>query len=288
MQDRISNMDRNFYVVDVFSLGTQPFTGNQLAVFPNAEGYDDKSLQLIAREMNFSETTFIFPPDEENVHANVRIFTPYQEIPFAGHPTLGTAYVLWKFLLKDKPKVIQIKLLNGIIPVAADEHGLFAMTQHPATFGKTVEDLKLVADAIGLLPEDIDESLPVQEVSTGLPFLQIPLKHDKISEIKINLEANRKLIENLDAKALSVFHKDADRVHARVFVHHYGIPEDPATGSNAGCLGAYIKEHLKDPSPIIINQGKEIGRPSLLYVVPDTNPIVGGYSVVSMQGNLMV
>ena len=266
---------KEFYMVDVFT--DNRFGGNQLAVFTQGHHFREEELQAIAREINFSETTFIFPEESQGDHYRVRIFTPAEEVPFAGHPTLGTAYVIQTYLTQDKRDQIVLDLNVGPIPVTieydGDSVGKMTMKQNPPVFGETLsaEDL---AGVLNISPADVDLRFPIQEVSTGLPFIIVPLKTmEAVSRARLNKEAYEALISALQAKAILFFAPETvhaeNQLHARVFTEYFGVPEDPATGSANGCLAGYLLRYEYFGSRelnIRVEQGFEIGRNAILFL----------------------
>ena len=286
-----------FVQFDVFS--SQPFKGNPLAVFPDARSLNDSEMQAIAREMNLSETTFIFPrePAVENERGiRVRIFTVLEELPFAGHPTLGTA-----FALRADSGASEIKLdLNvGTIPVHFEESlgepAFGEMTQAEPVFGLT-HDLNKIAEVTGIPREDIDPELPVQTVSTGVPFTILPLRSlEAIGRLQIN---QQRASEYLSASAGKFFfcvtRETVDplaRLHARMLFYN---GEDPATGSASGCAAAWMVAHRVAASDerVLIEQGVEMKRPSRIFVRASrhgdrvVNVRVGGNVVEVLRGEL--
>ena len=266
-----------YYIVDVFA--EKKYAGNQLAVFRGGkELFSDEEMQLIAKEMNFSETTFILSDEPETNGYNVRIFTPAREVPFAGHPTLGTAYIIQREIIKQPIKVVNLNLKVGQIPIdlfynSSEELEMLIMKQKEPTFGSELSRESL-STVLNIDKNEIDDRVPIQEVSTGVPFIIVPIRTlDSIKRIKVNTEEYFKLIENTEAKAIHVFcpetqHKE-NQIHVRMFADYYGVPEDPATGSAAGCLAAYLVKHKyfgKNKIDIRAEQGYEIGRPSLLFL----------------------
>ncbi|SUV09208.1 MULTISPECIES: PhzF family phenazine biosynthesis protein [Priestia] len=261
-----------YSIVDVFA--QRKYTGNQLAVFKDAGSLSDKEMQQMAKEINFSETTFITSASPQKGEYDVRIFTPTEEVPFAGHPTLGTAYVIREELEEKDTEELTLHYKAGPTPVTYDEQkDVLWMTQGQPTFGKVL-DKKQVADVLNLDEAYIDMRFPVQEVSTGLPVILVPLTSlEAAKEINVDKEKYFKLIENTEAKAIMVFspetyHED-HHVNARDFADYYGVPEDAATGSANGCLAAYLVKYgyfNQQAIDICVEQGYEIGRPSLLYV----------------------
>jgi trans-2,3-dihydro-3-hydroxyanthranilate isomerase len=220
--------------------------------------------------MNYSETTFVLSEEETDGGYDVRIFTPGDEVPFAGHPTLGTAYVIQHEILASPVASVTLKLKAGEIPVTFGE--VLWMRQLPPTFG-AILDSALVARTLNLEMADLDDRSPVQEVSTGLPALVVPLRDlDALRRCKVDWKRFTEVAGS--GKNLYVFcpepHDDGPGdLSGRMFADDLGVPEDPATGSAAGCLAAYLLEHsyLKtDSVDVRVEQGYEIGRPSLLYL----------------------
>jgi trans-2,3-dihydro-3-hydroxyanthranilate isomerase len=257
-----------FYIVDVFA--EEKYAGNQLAVVRGGAGLPDERLQKIALEMNYSETTFLFSEEETEGGYDVRIFTPGNEIPFAGHPTLGTAYVIQHQILASPVERITLKLKAGEISVTFGE--VLWMRQLQPTFG-AILDSALFARTLNLETTDLDDRFPVQEVSTGLPALIVPLRDlDALRRCKVDWERYREVAD--PGKNLYVFcpeshHDGPGHLSARMFANDLGVPEDPATGSAAGCLAAYLLEHSylgTDTVDVRVEQGYEIDRPSLLYL----------------------
>ncbi len=289
-----------FYIVDVFA--EEKYAGNQLAVFTNAGTLSDIKMQKIAKEMNYSETTFVLSEEERTLRYDVRIFTPEKEVPFAGHPTLGTAFIIQKEIMKKPTKEVILNLKVGQIPVTlVYGNGVLDtlwMKQMPPEFFQ-VFDTGEISPVLSIDEKDIDNKFPIQEVSTGLPFIIVPLKSlDAVKRAKIAKDKYYELIENTKAKAILIFcpepcSKEND-LHVRVFVDYYGIPEDPATGSGNGCLAGYLVKNLyfgKDYIDIKVEQGYEIGRPSLLYLRAGKNKeidvFVGGKVIPVAKGELI-
>ncbi|MFX1504128.1 MAG: PhzF family phenazine biosynthesis protein [Promethearchaeota archaeon] len=286
-----------FYIVDVFA--ERRFEGNQLAVFMCDKVLFEAEMQKIAKEMNYSETTFI--TSKENY--DVRIFTPKVEIPFAGHPTLGTAFVIQQELIKRNIKTILLNLKIGPIPVLfkykSGKPDLIWMEQYPPTFTRFF-DIELISQILGLNESDIDERFPIQEVSTGAPFIIVPLKTlDALKRTKVDVDKCLDLMEKTESKVMLIFcpetRNKGNDLSVRVFGHYHDIPEDPATGSGNGCLAAYLVKHQyfnKNRIDIRVEQGYEIGRPSLLYLRAESNSegeisvSVGGKVILSAKGEL--
>ena len=287
-------MSLTFYIVDVFA--EERYAGNQLAVVRGGTGLPDETLQKIALEMNYSETTFVLSEEESEGGYDVRIFTPGDEVPFAGHPTLGTAYVIQHEILTSPVARITLNLKAGKIPVTFGE--VLWMRQLPPTFGATL-DSALVARSLNLETANLDDRFPVQEVSTGLPAHVVPLRDmDALRRCKVDWERYTEVAG--PGKNLYVFcpesHDDGPGdLSARMFANDLGVPEDPATGSAAGCLAAYLVEHRylgTDSIDVQVEQGYEIGRPSLLYLqaekkVDETTVHVGGKVQMVARGELI-
>lgn len=264
-------MEYKFYQVDVFT--RDPFGGNPLAVFPDAAGLSDSSMLQIAREMNLSETTFVFPAEWSGVDFEVRIFTPGKEIPFGGHPIIGTANVLQLAGKRGRdPHLMRLGTKIGPIDVTAENEYLF-MKQLLPSFEDCDVDAKMVAQAFSLSSEEIDSRWPIQIVSTGLPAILVPLKNcEALAKIKPSLPDLEKILTDTDLIYLfALENPDIEAtVYSRAFAPFIGIPEDPATGSVAGALGSYLVKHrvIADEyaENILIRQGIEMGRPSSLLV----------------------
>jgi trans-2,3-dihydro-3-hydroxyanthranilate isomerase len=224
-----------FYITDVF--GSQKYSGNQLATFVNCAHLSSAEMQQIAREINFSETTFITSTEPRNGGFDVRIFTPGAEVDFAGHPTIGTAYIIQKYILKEKQHLVKLNLKVGQIPVEL-LGDVFWMQQVEPIFGETL-DTNILASVLQLSESDFDTRFPIQEVSTGLPFTIVPLKSmESLKKAIINLEKYNDFITKVWAKGILVFcpegYSPEQHLGVRVFVNYVGIPEDPATGSGCG------------------------------------------------------
>jgi trans-2,3-dihydro-3-hydroxyanthranilate isomerase len=286
-----------FYIVDVFA--EKKYAGNQLAVFREAGELSSEEMQQLARETNFSETTFILQDKQRDNGYDVRIFTPGEEVPFAGHPTLGTAYIIRNEILKGKAEVVFLNLKVGKIPVTFSQDGYCWMKQIEPEFGKQ-HSAETMTAILGLPVADIDGRYPLQEVSTGLPFFIVPLKTiTALKSAKVDRDKYFAYIKDSWAKGILVFcpqaHEAQNDISVRVFVDCYGIPEDPATGSGNGCLAGYLVKHRyfgKDSIDIRSEQGYEIGRPSLLFLKAEQegakiNILVGGKSVIVAKGEFI-
>lgn len=256
---------------DVFT--SKPLEGNSLAVFFDARGLSDAEMQSIAKEMNLSETTFICPRDAETERergVRVRIFTVQEELPFAGHPTLGTAFALRG---ESGAKQIALELNVGKVPVRFEEtpgEAAFGeMTQIDPVFGMQ-HDREAVARATGLRVEDFDPGLPIETVSTGLAFTVTPLKSlAVIQKLRVDLNRAGEYLERTGGKFLYFVAREtvdpAARLHARMLFYN---GEDPATGSAAGCTAAWMVAHgvAKPDERVLIEQGIEMQRPSRIFV----------------------
>ncbi len=271
----MKNQCLEFYLVDVFA--EKPLAGNQLAVFLDGGSLSGRTMQAIAREMHFSETTFVLSDQPRDTGYDVRIFTPEEEVPFAGHPTLGTAFVIQQAIIRKRiPKII-LNLKVGPIPVdflyRQGRPDILWMEQNPPKFGKTFEPAA-IARALGLSRTDLDPRFPVREVSTGLPFVIAPLKTlNAIKKIEVNRTGFLKVLKGAEARCILVFcpqtYSKQNDLNVRMFAPLYGIPEDPATGSANGCLAGYLVKHHYFAKPgidIRVEQGYEIERPSILYL----------------------
>jgi trans-2,3-dihydro-3-hydroxyanthranilate isomerase len=289
-----------FYLVDVFA--EEKLTGNQLAVFLNSEGLTKQQMQQIANEMHFSETTFILSDRQRDEGHDVRIFTPFDEVPFAGHPTLGTAYVINHFINPKPADVLKLNLGVGQIPVSFEkdqsDNEVLWMKQKSPMFGKTF-NVETFAEILQLEKESFDGRFPIQEVSTGMPFIIVALKTlDAVKNAKVNLPSLQKIAQDIKGGILvfapQTYNKN-NTLNARVFVDLYGIPEDPATGSGNGCLAAYLSRYNyfgTDKVNARVEQGYEVRRPSLLLLKTENKNQtievhVGGKVVPVAKGTLL-
>jgi trans-2,3-dihydro-3-hydroxyanthranilate isomerase len=292
-------MGQSFYLVDVFA--EEKYAGNQLAVVVDAGELSSDQMQRIANEFHFSETTFILSDTMRDGGYDVRIFTPQTELPFAGHPTLGTAFVIRHRLSEKKVDTITLNLKVGQIPVTFEKDGksdtIIWMHQIPPTFGRII-DRRTIARVLNLEVEDVDERFPVQEVSTGIPFVITPLKNlDAVKRARTERTMQLKLAQSGSGDILvfspETYRKEND-LNVRVFVDLLGIPEDPATGSGNGCLAAYLCRHKyfgNDKVDIRVEQGYEIRRRSLLRLKAEAQKEridvhVGGKAILVATGKL--
>jgi trans-2,3-dihydro-3-hydroxyanthranilate isomerase len=265
-----------FLILDVFA--EDKYVGNQLAVFLDAAGFSDQEMQTLAKEMNYSETTFILTDKMEQDGYPVRIFTPAEEVPFAGHPTLGTAYAIQKEIIREPIDHLILKLKIGDIPVSfnytKDQLDSLWMVQKQPVFGEKF-DPQVIAEMLSLKIADIDNQFPVQEVSTGLPFIIVPLKNlEACKKAMVKREKFFDFIASRTVKSILVFcpetYSPQNQLNVRVFVDYFGIPEDPATGSANGCLAGYLVKFRylnKAKINVRVEQGFEIDRPSHLYLI---------------------
>jgi trans-2,3-dihydro-3-hydroxyanthranilate isomerase len=295
---RIMMKGLTFYLVDVFA--EEKYAGNQLAVVTNAGALSTAQMQRIANEMHFSETAFILSDEKRNGGYDVRIFTPAREMPFAGHPTLGTAYVIRHSLVNENINKVVLNLKVGQIPVTFEKEEnqeVLWMKQIPPIFGETF-DAANISQMLNLDLEEIDNNYPIQEVSTGVPFVIVPLKTlDAVKRVRIDKDKHLELAKETQAETL-VFcpetYKKENNLNVRVFVDLHGIPEDPAAGSANGCLAGYLSRYRyfgDDSVNARVEQGYEIGRPSLLYIKAENREgeirvYVGGKVVMVATGEL--
>ena len=287
-------MSRTFYIVDVFA--EEKYAGNQLAVVRGGADLPDEVLLKIAMEMNYSETTFILTEKERDGGYDVRIFTPGGEVPFAGHPTLGTAYVIRQEILAEPVERVTLNLKAGRVPVTFGD--VLWMRQLQPTFGATLAHAR-VASVLDLDEADLDDRYPVQEVSTGLPAIIVPLRSlDALRQCRFDRERYLELGgsgKNLYAFCPESHGENAGEMSARMFANDLGFAEDPATGSAAGCLSGYLVEHRyfgTDSIDVRLEQGYEIDRPSLLYLRAarngeETSVHVGGKVQMVARGELV-
>jgi trans-2,3-dihydro-3-hydroxyanthranilate isomerase len=299
----IHTMNYTYYICDVFT--AKRFSGNQLAVFPKADGLTAQQMQNIAREFNFSESTFVFSSDKQNMR-KVRIFTPSTEVPFAGHPNIGTAFVLASIgELDEFDELAEITFEGkaGLVPIVLrklDNEGIWCELKAPErlSFGQTVP-VKSMAATLSLTENEIiaDTHSP-QVVSVGLPFLIVQLRdRSALERAKINIHRLQKLAEQGVTPDVHIYIKSNDEfdIRARMFAPFDGVPEDPATGSANCALAALLAHHDDTHSTCLewrISQGSEMGRPSILNARiekqdgKETLAFIGGTSVMVSKGTL--
>lgn len=286
----------SFVTLDVFT--RQPLAGNQLAVITDASGLTDAEMQSIAREMNLSETTFIFPRQKSIEQASgvkVRIFTVTEELPFAGHPTLGTAFALRS---SGDAEQVDLDLRVGKVPVrfSSREGAVFGeMSQRDPEFG-AIHDREKAASALGISVDELEPELPVQTVSTGLVFAIVPFRRlSTLRSFVLQSDRAERYLAASDAKFFYLVSRETEspkaRLHARMIFYN---GEDPATGSAAGCVTAWMAKYgvIKSEEQAMIEQGLEAKRPSQIFVRATvhggtvSNVRVGGYAVEIMRGTL--
>lgn len=287
-----------FFITDVFT--SRKYGGNPLATFIDCEALSDHEMQQIAKEINFSETTFITSRQPRDGGYDVRIFTPNAEVEFAGHPTLGTAYVIRKMLGLTNADEVVLNLRIGKISVTFSETSnspsRIWMKQMTPKFGACVEPNTL-ASILGIDVTAIALVSPIEEVSTGFPTLIVPLTSlTALKRIKIDKERYFALVKEAWAKIILVFSREPyesdQALSVRVFADFYGIPEDAATGSSNGSLAAYLTRHKLLGSSSIdvsVGQGYEMGRPSTLGlrtndIQSEIEVFVGGSVVEVAEG----
>ena len=284
---------------DVFS--SKPLEGNSLAVLSDGRGLSDVEMQLVAKEMNLSETTFIFPRDagvERERGVRVRIFTVEEELPFAGHPTLGTAFFLRG---NTGAKEVVLELNVGRVPVRFEnsngEPAFGEMTQIDPEFGQRHE-VEAVARATGLSVGDFDSNFPIQTVSTGVPFTVVPLKSLAVAQnLRVDAQRAAEYLEKTGGKFMYFVTREtvdpAAGLHARMIFYN---GEDPATGSAAGCTAAWMVAHgvAQPDQRVLIEQGVEMKRPSRISVRASrsdnriVNVRVGGNAVEVIRGEVFL
>lgn len=300
-----------FLHLDVFT--DELFAGNQLAVFPDAGELPSRLMQVIAREMAFSETTFVLPPETPSTDIRMRIFTPSAEMPMAGHPVIGSTFALaragliapartqWTFGLNIGPLVVDLEW-------RASELSFVWMTQRLPQFGRTFDQVDAIAQAVGVSADDIRSTkLPVQEISCGIPYVLVPMRSRQAVDQAIpDAKALTELARQAGTSHVAVYLFTTDRgegrdqaaVYTRMFAPGLGVFEDPATGSASGPLGCYLVRHSVIPADrardILNLQGVHMGRPSRIRTAIETTGEaisrvrVGGSSVFVAEGMLRV
>ena len=274
-----------YVVADVFT--DTALTGNQLAVFTDGRGVDDGTMQKLARELNFSETVFVLPPDNGG-HARIRIFTPVTELPFAGHPILGTAFVLGGPL-----QLVEILLEtgSGVIPVTLEREGariVFGWMQQPIPRMEPFAQAEELQELLG-----VRSRLPVEVYDLGPVFTYLELEsEDEVAGLTPDFVALGRLTD----VGVNCFAGNGAHWKTRMFAPVYGVAEDPATGSAAGPLAVHLVRHgrIAPGEEIEISQGKEVGRPSTLYARVAGTPErierveVGGAAVLVARGEFQL
>lgn len=300
-----------YTLVDVFT--AKAFGGNPLAVFHDGSGLESKTMQKIANELNLSETAFICPPQKPQNQVSLRIFTPQVELPIAGHPTIGTAYVLaYLKMLPTQDGINEWTIeenfgdINVTVQKEAEKIIKIEMIQPLPVFGETLTRQALVADLLSLPKSELDFRYPIQTVSSGLPFLFVPIRSlAAMREINFRTDVwERHFSGDPDRQHIFAFtnetEEDNSTVHCRMFAPAMGISEDPATGAASGPLGAFLVEHgavshmEEGLYKIRSEQGIEMGRPSFIdiTVVKKKQKYrevkIGGSAIVVGQGELYV
>ena len=269
-----------YHLVDVFT--DRAFGGNPLAVFPNGRGLSPSIMQALAKEFNLSETTFVLPPQEAQNTYRVRIFTPAVELPMAGHPTIGTSFILAREHLIDwagPETTIRLEEGVGTIPVTLrqQDHGVIfvQMSQPLPAFGARFADKQAMAEILSLEADALDPYLPIEVVSCGVPFLFVPVRDiGAMRSIRFRQEASERILRDFETANVFVFTREIETegatVHSRMFAPALGVAEDPATGAASGPLGCYLVRHnlvaQAKKVTIISEQGLEMGRPSLIHI----------------------
>jgi trans-2,3-dihydro-3-hydroxyanthranilate isomerase len=300
-------VNAHYYTVDVFT--DCRFGGNQLAVFPDASRIAAELMPRIAREFNFSETTFVLPPNDPSHTKHVRIFTPGGELAFAGHPTVGTAHVLASIgavtLTGDETRIV---LEEGVGPVPVTiratngrpDFAQLSVAKLPEV-GPPPPSVAVLADMLSLSPNDLlGDKMPAEAVTCGTPFLFVPVRdRDAIARARPKLDRFEDALRGYVTNMVFVFAMDGERpgsqVRARMFAPVIGVPEDPATGSAAVGLGGYLASRDPRRDGLLtwrVEQGFDMGRPSILDVEVDkrageiTGVRVGGQSVMVCEGDM--
>ena len=297
-------MNKQFYILDVFA--ESKYAGNQLAVVLDFERQlTGEQMQMITREMNYSETTFILSEAPSEDGYDVRIFTPAMEMPFAGHPTIGTAYIIQEIIEQWKHDTITLNLKAGQVPVTrtVNAHGeavLWLSALQP-DFGEHFMHVAF-APILNLEPDDFDKHFPLQTVSTGLPFNLVPVKKlEAVKRAKMNLPVFEQFLAAHAGAAKGIFlfcpeaEEAGNHIHSRMFGDHYGVAEDPATGSANACLAAYMAKYKYLGVSTVdarVEQGYEINRKSLINLKASVendhyNIRVGGKCIITAEGKLV-
>ncbi len=291
----------SYTLLDVFT--NTRFGGNQLAVFSDSGDLSTEMMQQIANELNLSESAFVQPATVAEADYRVRFFTPKIELPMAGHPTVGTAYALARQGLHTQP-TLRLQQNVGVINVEiendADDLTIW-MNQPLPEFGNIFEDTQILADILSIPASGIDTNYPAQVVSTGVPFLYIPIRDiATMNSLKVRLDLWEKYLKDYATPHIFTFSRETQHagstVHSRMFAPAMGIAEDPATGAASGPLGAYLKKYnlVGQAEHIISEQGIMMGRPSFIQIdVSMANGEfskirIGGQSVLIGEGQLYI
>jgi trans-2,3-dihydro-3-hydroxyanthranilate isomerase len=298
-----------YLTADVFT--DMPFGGNQLAVFPDARGIPEHRLQDVAREFNYSETTFVYPASDQAHTRRVRIFTPGNELPFAGHPTVGTAHVLAAIgdlpLSGDETRIVFEELVGPVPVTIRTEGGVPTFCQLSVAKlpeeGPPAPPREALAAVLGLERDDVlDGEWTPRGWTCGVPYLFVPLRdRDAVARARVNLEQWERVLAGTWAPEPFVFTRAGERagsdLHGRMFAPAFGIPEDPATGSAAVAMAGYLQRRDGRGDGTLrwrLEQGFEMGRPSILDIEADvahgdiTGVRVGGGSVIVCEGTMNI
>ena len=304
--------DRTYEFVQLDVFTQTPLAGNPLAIFSDARGLNDEEMQALAREMNLSETTFILARDaatEAREGKKVRIFTVEQELPFAGHPTLGTALYLYASQSNQKPAEITLDLKAGKIPVRfsgnsenagrdrVDGQVFGEMRQRDPEFGNPLSRDD-IARVIGIAVDEIPSDWPVQPVSTGLTFTIVPFRNRQtLTDLKFSHSQAAEFLKKAGANFFYFLcpERHEGQLEARARMFFYG-GEDPATGSAAGCAASWMVQHgvARSDEQVVVRQGVECRRPSEMHVQATregeriTNVRVGGYAIEILRGTVVL
>ena len=291
-------MQRRIYTLDVFT--TKRFAGNPLAVITDGDGLTNATMQAIAREMNLAETVFVQRPTNNRALARLRIFTTTRELPLAGHPVIGTWFLLSELGVvpaSEGPVHVLQQTGAGILPVEITFHdgrpSRVTMTQKPAQFSRKHVNKAALAAALGLKPRDFDASLPIEFVSTGIPNLLVPIvSRAALARIETNLRALAQVVSSGGVMAYCFTLAGPGKAYSRGMIP-WGIIEDPATGSASGSFGAYLVQHgrLRPGQTLHIKQGVEMGRPSDIQVEIESQrgrlvPKVSGAAIRICEGHI--
>jgi trans-2,3-dihydro-3-hydroxyanthranilate isomerase len=292
-----------YYLLDIFT--DVPFGGNPMAVFTDASGLSDEQMQCIARELNLSETTFVFPPRDDSHHHWVRIFTPLAELPSGGQPTIGTAFAL-AYDAQEKLEEAPTRVVFGEAagPVSVQMQTPMSLMQQPLPeFGPVFEQTDAIAAILGIDASELVPGLPVQSVSCGMPYLLVPLRSlDAIGRIRFRMDIWDRVLRLsrhphiLPFTMKTVYSRSA--VHCRMFAPGLGVFEDPATATASGPLAAYLIRYgvikAEPRMTLIVEQGIEVGRPSFIHVSIERSESgfssirVGGQCVAIGQGHINI
>ena len=294
----------HYHLVDVFT--DRAFGGNQLAVFTNGRGIPSEKMQALAKELNLSETVFVLPAEEAGNDYALRIFTPAVELPFAGHPTIGTTFILaheHMIFLTGEEVTARLEEKVGTIPVKIimkdGTVDFIQMKQPLPSFGPAYPEPEAIARMLSLEPEALDSRYPGEVVSCGVPCLFVPLKNlAAVRRAQLKQDLWREILSDFTAPHLFIFTTEVETegstVHSRMFAPAMGIAEDPATGAASGPLGCYLVKYglveASNKAKIISEQGFELGRPSFLHIEIETidgvisGVYVGGQSYYMGEG----